>query len=72
MSSNTLLVAVAIGLALVALYKWITRNKYYWADRNVKSLKPKFLVGNIFAMLTSQISMYDYVSYLYNSFPKEK
>lgn len=67
-----LLAIIGIALIVYAFYKWATLNDNYWAEKNVKFLKPYFLVGNTGGFWTNRYNIYDYISMLYNSFPNEK
>lgn len=43
---NELLLGI-IGSLAYSFYKWVTLNNDYFEKRNIKYMKPKFLVGNI-------------------------
>lgn len=61
-----------IGVAAsYVFYKWATINDKYFADRNLKHLKPKFLVGNTFGLLMNRYAAFDFISSVYSRFPKE-
>lgn len=67
-----ILLVIGIGLILYGIYKWGTQSYNYWELRNIKFLKPTFLFGNTFGIMTNQYAMIDYVNFLYSSFPNEK
>lgn len=69
---DTVLLAAGVALLLYVLFKWATTNDNYWAERNVKYLKPYFLVGNTFGIFTSKYGWAEFGPQLYNSFPREK
>lgn len=48
-------------------YKWATINNDFFSQRNVKHLKPKFLVGNNEGNITS----IDFAMKVYESYPDE-
>lgn len=66
------LLATGIGLILYAIYKWGTLTFDYWKLRNIKFLKPTFLIGNSGAIFRGKYSMMEYANLLYNKFPDEK
>lgn len=65
---------IVAGIALICygFYKWGTSNNDYFAKRNLKSLKPYFLVGNVGGFFAGRYSLNDFVQYTYNAFPSEK
>lgn len=67
-----ILLAIGIGLILYAIYKWGTLPYNYWETRNVKFLKPTFLLGNTSGFMMGKYSLMDYANILYESFPNEK
>lgn len=69
---NTLLGVTVVGLLLYSFYVWATKNNDYWAKRNVKHLRPHFLVGNVFSLMTGRTDWTKYLPTVYNTFPNEK
>jgi hypothetical protein len=57
---------------LSLIYKYLTRNNGYFKDKPFPALKPSFLVGNSFRVVTGQISATDYGIEVYNKMPNAK
>lgn len=67
-----LILLIGIALVLFSFYKWARLNENYWIARNVKSLKPYFLVGNTGGFWLNRYTINDFVIMMYNKFPNEK
>lgn len=65
---------IVAGIALIGygFYKWGTSNNDYFAKRNIKFIKPYFLVGSVGGFFIGKYSLNEFVTYTYNSFPTEK
>lgn len=61
---------VLIGAIAFALYKWATVNNDYFKRRDVKSMKPKLLLGNSDFMFR-KMSRVEVANNFYNEFPNE-
>lgn len=68
---DVLLLIAALSLLAVAFYKWATLNNNYFVERNLKHMKPKFLVGNTGGMFLNQYSAIAFTQKLYQAFPEE-
>lgn len=66
-----LLLLVAISLITYAFYKWATINYDYFEKRNIKCMKPKFLVGNTGGFFLNKYTAHEFSLKIYNAFPKE-
>lgn len=66
-----LFLLAAISLILYAFYKWATINNDYFKQRNVKYLKPKFLIGNNGGIYINKYTAAEFSDKLYNAFPNE-
>lgn len=65
------LLLTAIVLLTYAFYKWATVDNDYFAQRNIKFLKPKFLVGNTGGLFLNRFTAIEFSKNLYNAFPNE-
>lgn len=68
---DVLLLIAAISLLAVAFYKWATLNNDYFAKRNLKYMKPKFLVGNTGGLFFSRYTATEFYQKLYQAFPDD-
>ena len=66
-----LLLSAAISLILYAFYKWATANNDYFERRNIKYLKPKFLIGNIAGAYFNKYTGAEFSEKLYQAFQDE-
>lgn len=66
-----LLLSTAITLLAYAFYKWAVINNDYFEKRNVKFMKPKFLVGNTGGLFMNRYTATEYAMMIYNAFPNE-
>lgn len=66
-----LLLSTGLALFAYAFYKWATIQNDFFQKRNVKFLKPKFLIGNTGGMFSNQYTATEFAHMLYNSFPSE-
>lgn len=57
-----------------AFYKWATMNNDYFKERNLKYLKPKFLVGNTLGLFLNRYEPFNYINKIYfrKEFKNEK
>lgn len=62
---------VAIALISYVIYKWATANNDFFEKRNLKYLKPKFLLGNTGGIFLNQYSGADFCDMMYKPFPNE-
>lgn len=63
-----LLLFVAIFLLSYAFYKWATLNNDFFERRNIKYMKPRFLIPDAF---TTKYTAAEFAQKLYNTFPNE-
>lgn len=65
-----------LGLLLLALsvllYKWITMNNFFFADRGIPYKKPDFLFGSLRKLVLMQGSFHDVAMDMYKCLPNEK
>lgn len=54
------------------LYKWSTKNKDYFVERNLKSMKQKFPIGNTMGLFLNQYTPSGFMDKLYYEYPNEK
>lgn len=66
-----LVLVIAVVLIVYSFYKWATLNGKYFEKRNIKYMKPTFLVGNTAAIFTNKYTAIEFASKLYNEFPNE-
>ena len=66
-----LLWVVAIALISYAFYKWATLNYDYFERRNVKYLKPMFLLGSTGDVILNKCTVVEFTQKLYQTFPNE-
>lgn len=65
------LIYAAIALFAYAFYKWATVNNDFFKKRNLKFIKPKFLVGNTGGFFLNMYTAPEYCDMLYQEFPNE-
>lgn len=64
---------VIVFAALIQLFiKWANKHHKYFAERKIRHLTPRFLIGNTFALLAQKYRVHEFIEGLYNSFPNEK
>lgn len=68
---SELLLLVAIFLLSYTFYKWATLNNDFFEWRNIKYLKPKFLIGSTGGAFTATYTAVEFAEKLYNAFPDE-
>lgn len=68
---GVLLLFVAIFLLSYKFYKWGTLNNDFFERRNIKYLKPKFLIGSSGPTLLGKLTGVELAQKLYNAFPDE-
>lgn len=66
-----ILLFAAISLISYAFYMWATINNDFFERRNIKFLKPKFLVGNTGGLFFNKYTATAFVQKLYQAFPDE-
>lgn len=66
--------ATVAGIALICygIYKWGTSNNDYFEKRNIKFLKPFFLLGSVGGFFAGRYTLNEFIANAYNSFPSEK
>lgn len=69
---DELLVVAAIALIAFAFYLWATLNKDYFVKRNLKYMKPKFLVGNTGGLFLNKYDAKSFSQKIYQAFPDER
>lgn len=65
------LLIAALLLILYAFYKWATINNDYFERRNIKYMKPTFLIGNMIDVYLNKYTGAEYSYKLYKTFPNE-
>lgn len=63
-----LLLFAAIFLLSFAFYKWATLNNDFFKRRNMKYLKPTFLIGSTGALITNKYTAVEFTQKLYDAF----
>lgn len=66
-----LLLFVASILLSYAFYKWVNLNNDFFERRNIKFVKPTFLLGNILDLMSQKYTALEYAQKLSNAFPDE-
>lgn len=66
-----LVLFAAILLLSYAFYKWATLNNDYFERRNIKYMKPSFLIGSTGVAFSNKYSAVEFAQRLYNAFPDE-
>lgn len=66
------LIVIIIGIVSYAFYKWATFNNDYFAKRNIKFCKPRFLIGNVLGLFFKRYIPADFSDMIYYQFPNEK
>lgn len=61
----------AILLLSYAFYKWATLHNDYFERRNVKYMKPSFLIGSTGRAFSNKYDAMEYSDYLYKAFPDQ-
>lgn len=62
---------VAFLLICYAFYKWATLNNDFFEQRNIKNVKPTFLIGNNAGSLFNKYTGAEFCKKLYQTFPDE-
>lgn len=70
MSSAFVLPAILVFLAY-AFYKWAILKNNYFRNRNVKYVKPTFLIGSSATNFSKSMTAPEYAQALYDAFPNE-
>ena len=65
------LLFAALFLIAFAFYKWATLNNDYFEIRNLKYMKPNFLVGNTGGLFFNRYTATGFAQKLYQAFPDE-
>lgn len=60
------------GTLLYVFYKWATVNNDYFVKRNIKHIKPTFLVGHTMGWLLRRYTPDEFMNWLYYYFPNER
>lgn len=63
---------ILLGILLIFLYKWITRNRYYFAERDIPYKAPDFLFGNMRKLALQKQSFLDNALEMYRFCPDAK
>lgn len=70
-----LLVVICVTLftAIFQLFiKWANKHHEYFAERKIRHVMPRFLVGNTFGLFAKKYRAHEFMQGLYNRFPNEK
>lgn len=65
-------ITVLLAVLVIVLYRFVTRNKHYFLERDLPHKKPDFLFGHMRRVVLSKCSIYDFFLDVYNHFPEEK
>ncbi|XP_031624489.1 probable cytochrome P450 9f2 [Contarinia nasturtii] len=65
------LLVAAVSFLIYAFYKWATINNDFFERRNIKYMKPKFLVGNVSGTYINKYTGAEFANELYQAFPNE-
>lgn len=65
------LLSIVVGLFSYAFYKWATLNNDYFEKRNIKFMKPKFLVGSFGGLFMNKYTATELAELFYEPFPNE-
>lgn len=68
---SELLFFVVIPLILYAFYKWATFYNDYFEQKNLKFIKPRFLVGSTGGIIANKYTAAEFAEKMYNTFPDE-
>ncbi|XP_058462588.1 cytochrome P450 9e2-like [Malaya genurostris] len=63
---------IAIGVILVIIYQFLTRNSDYFHKKPIPSLDTKFLLGSTWQLYLKKISFGDFIQTTYEKFPNSK
>lgn len=64
---------ILLGIVILFLfYKWATYYHDYFEKINLPSLRPRFLIGNLFELNLSLTNPVTFWTNVYNKFPDEK
>lgn len=66
-----ILSSIALILFMYAFYKWATANNEYFANRNIKFMRPKAVVGNFGGILLFRYTAPEVCKMFYEAFPNE-
>lgn len=66
------LLFAALSLIALAIYKWATLNNDYFDKRNLKYMKPRFLIGNTGGLFVNKYTAAEFAQKLYQAFPDEQ
>ncbi|XP_055314969.1 LOW QUALITY PROTEIN: probable cytochrome P450 9f2 [Sitodiplosis mosellana] len=66
-----LILFAAISLIFYAFYKWATANNDYFERRNIKYIKPKFLIGSNVGLYLGKYTAAEFSDKLFHAFPNE-
>lgn len=69
--SGTLVLPAALVFLAYAFYKWATLKNNYFRHRNVKYVKPTFLIGSSATNFSKNMTAPEYAQALYDQFPDE-
>ncbi|XP_055301643.1 probable cytochrome P450 9f2 [Sitodiplosis mosellana] len=72
MLSNSMFYALVGVTVLYAFYKWATANQNYFMRRNMKHLKPTFLIGNTLKFNAKRTNPVKWLNSVYYKYPNEK
>lgn len=68
---SALFLLAIVALLFYAFYKWVTINNDFFKRRNIKYMKPKFLIGNNVGVYFNQYTAAEFSEKLYQEFPNE-
>uniref|UniRef100_A0A182S4Z6 Uncharacterized protein n=1 Tax=Anopheles funestus TaxID=62324 RepID=A0A182S4Z6_ANOFN len=71
MEISLITLALLVGLC-VAVYRYVTKNNFYFADKPIPFMKPSFLFGNAGPMLMKKVTLFEHFKNLYDAFPNAR
>lgn len=71
MEISVVTLALLVGLC-VAVYRYVTKNYFYFADKPIPFMKPSFPFGNAGPILMKKVTLFEHFKNLYDAFPNAR
>uniref|UniRef100_A0A182TG63 Uncharacterized protein n=1 Tax=Anopheles melas TaxID=34690 RepID=A0A182TG63_9DIPT len=71
MEISVVTLALLVGLC-VAVYRYVTKNYFYFADKSIPFMKPSFPFGNSGPILMKKVTLFEHFKNLYDAFPNAR